>query len=287
MVMYMDRNQKIYRASVAGILLNLALVGAKTAVGVLAGSVAVLTDAINNLTDTLSAAVTLVGTKWAQKKPDHKHPHGHGRIEYVTATIVGLIILAVGIGAVTESVPLILEPKLAQYSLGSLIVIVTAIVAKLAFGGYLKTVGKETRSRSLAATGTDALFDAALSFGTLVGAGVSLMFGVSVDGWIGVVIAAFIIRSAVEIITEGMEDIIGKRVDEKLARKIRERILEFPGVMGVKQLTLHDYGPTEMIGAVKIEVREGMRLWEFRELAGEIERELKEEFEIKLIVGIV
>lgn len=282
----MERHKWIYRASLAGIFLNLGLVATKAVVGVMSGSVSVLTDAVNNLMDTLSATVTLVGTKWAQKKPDREHPHGHGRIEYVATTVIGVIILGVGVGAIGNNAPLILEPKVAEYSVASVVVIAVTVIAKLVFAQYVGRIGKETRSRSLQATGTDAMFDALLSFGTLVGAGVSLALGVSIDGWIGVVIAAFIIKSGVEIMIEGVSDMIGKRVDDGLTRRIRERIREFPEVSGVKQLVLHDYGPTELVGAVRIEVDGAMKIGEFRELAEKIEVAVKDEFGAKVIVGV-
>ena len=274
------------RASVFGIVLNLVLVVAKATVGIVSGSVSVLTDAVNNLTDTLSATVTLVVAKLAKKRPDREHPHGHGRIEYVAATVVGVIILAVGISALTTSAPLILTPKLANYSAWSIVVIFTTVVAKGVFSRYLKRVGEETNSRSLAATGTDAMFDALLSLGTLVGAGVSLVFGVSIDGFVGVVIAAFIIRSAVEIIKEGASDVIGRRVDEKLARSVRAKIMEQPEVKAVKKLTLHDYGPDKFLGAAKIEVAPEMTVGQFREVAERIEGEVKSEFNVELAIGV-
>ena len=282
----MERHKRIYLASLAGIFLNLGLVAIKAVIGVVSGSVSVMTDAVNNLTDTLSAVVTLVGTKLAQKKPDKEHPYGHGRIEYVAAILVGLIIFSGGVGAVLQSVPLIREPRVAKYSVVSVAMIAMTVVIKLGFGKYLQRVGKETRSRSLQGAGVDAMFDALLSFGTLVGAGVSLAFGISIDGWIGVVIAAFIVRSAVEMTMKGLEDIIGKRVDEKFARKIKVKIMSFPEVRGVKQLVLHDYGSVEATGSVRVEVEPKMTIGEFGELAKRIEQAVREEYNVKLVVGV-
>ena len=281
----MERHKRIYQASLAGVVLNVALVIMKAIVGVMSGSASVMTDAVNNLTDALSATVALVGTKLAQKKPDREHPHGHGRIEYIAATVIGVIIFGVGVGAVTNNAPLIFAPKMAVYSTVTLVVIALAVVMKLVYARYVEKIGRETKSRSLTATGTDAMFDALLSFGTLVGAGVNMVLGVSIEGWIGVIIAAFIIRSGVEIIREGVSDVIGKRVDERLYRKLREKIKELPKVENVKTLVLHDYGPTELTGTVKIEVAE-MKVSEFRELAEKIEAMAKDEFGVKLAVGV-
>lgn len=281
-----DRIKKITRASSLGIVLNLILVTIKAIMGFLAGSVSIVTDAVNNLTDTLSAVVTLVGVKLAQKKPDRKHPHGHGRIEYIAATLVGLIILSMGIVAAFESVPKIIEPTIAKYSIWTIVVIFLTVVAKVIYGRYLQIVGKLTKSRSLEGSGVDALFDALLSFGTLIGAATSMLFGVSIDGWIGLAISVFIVRSAFAILGEGITDIIGRRVDTKLTRKVRERIRAIDGVKGINSLTLHDYGPEDVSGIVKIKVSRNMTTKDLMKISEKIEKEIKEEFGIKLDVGV-
>ena len=278
-----NRHERIVGASIAGVVINLVFVGLKTLIGVLSGSVSVVVDAVNNGTDVLSALVTLAGVKLARRKPDKEHPHGHGRVEYIAAIGVGLIILAVGIGAALASVPKISRPEVANYSALSIVVISATVIVKLVFGRYLRKVGKVTRSRSLEGTGVDAMFDAALSFGTLVGAVVSMLFNVSIDGIIGVVIAAFIVKSAIEIISEAMGDLIGRRADERLVRRVRDVIR---GVKGVPKLVLHDYGPEDVSGAVKIEVNPKMTVKELTEITEEIERRVLEEMDVKLIVGV-
>lgn len=281
-----NRHERIVGASIAGVVINLVFVGLKTLIGVLSGSVSVVVDAVNNGTDVLSALVTLAGVKLARRKPDKEHPHGHGRVEYIAAIGVGLIILAVGIGAALASVPKISRPEVANYSALSIVVISATVIVKLVFGRYLRKVGKATRSRSLEGTGVDAMFDAALSFGTLVGAVVSMLFNVSIDGIIGVVIAAFIVKSAIEIISEAMGDLIGRRADERLVRRVRDVIRGVEGVKGVPKLVLHDYGPEDVSGAVKIEVNPKMTVKELTEITEEIERRVLEELDVKLIVGV-
>ncbi|MBR3319532.1 cation transporter [Candidatus Saccharibacteria bacterium] len=281
-----NRADKISRASGLGIILNFVLVIMKAVMGVLAGSVSVLTDAVNNLTDMMSAIVTLVGVRLAQKKPDRKHPHGHGRIEYIAGAIVGLIILSVGIGAAFESLPRIIKPEVANYSIWTIVVIFVTVIAKIIYGRHLRKVGKNTKSRSLEGSGIDALFDALLSFGTLVGAAVSLIFNVSIDGWIGLAISIFIVRSAFKILSEGISDIIGRRVDEKLARRIREKIKAVDGVKSIKKMSLYDYGPEDVSGVVKIKVNGKMTAKELSRMSETIEREIKEEFGVQLVVGV-
>ncbi len=281
-----NRLQRIYRASWVGIALNLFLVGLKTAVGLVSGSVSVLTDAINNATDVFSSLVTLVGTKLAQRKPDKEHPHGHGRIEYLAQVIVGVIILAVGVMAIVQSVPRVEHPVVASYSPLTIVVICLSILLKFIISRYFKRVGRETQSGSLEASGVDAMFDMLLTLGTLVGAAISLIFGISIDGWIGLVISAFIIKTAIEIITDGMTDVIGGRVDEKLVRRIREKIHEHEEVRKINRLVLHEYGPGKTIGAVRIEVKAGMEMKEFKKLSEKIQEEMREEFGVDLTVGV-
>ena len=283
----MDNNQlkRIYRASGVGIVLNLLLMAMKAAVGVASGSVSVLTDAINNATDVLSSLVTLVGTKLAQRKPDRKHPHGHGRIEYLAQVVVGVIILAVGVMAIVQSVPRVEKPTVANYSALTLVVICVSIGLKFGIARYFKKVGRETRSGSLEASGVDAMFDMLLTLGTLVGAGISLAFGVSIDGWIGLVISVFIIKSAIEIITDGMTDVIGRRVDERLVRGIREKIRGHEEVEKINRLVLHEYGPRKTIGAVRVELKRGVEMKEFRKLSEAIRQELVVEFGVEIVVG--
>ncbi len=281
-----NRLQRIYRASWVGITLNLFLVGVKTAVGVISGSVSVLTDAVNNATDVFSSLVTLIGTKLAQRKPDKEHPHGHGRIEYLAQVIVGVIILAVGVMAIVQSVPRVENPVVASYSPLTIAVICFSILLKFVISRYFKRVGRETQSGSLEASGVDAMFDMLLTLGTLVGAVISLIFGISIDGWIGLVISAFIIKTAAEIITDGMTDVIGGRVDEKLVRRIREKIHEHEEVKKINRLVLHEYGPGKTIGAVKVEVRAGMEMREFKKLSEKIQEEMREEFGVDLTVGV-
>lgn len=281
-----NRTDRISRASSLGIVLNFVLVIVKTVMGALAGSVSILTDAVNNLTDMMSAIVTLVGVRLAQKKPDRKHPHGHGRIEYIAGAIVGLIILSVGIGAAFESLPKIIKPEIANYSIWTIVVIFVTVIAKMIYGKFLQREGKITKSRSLEGSGVDALFDALLSFGTLVGAVVSLLFRISIDGWIGLIISIFIVKSAFRILSEGISDIIGRRVDEGLARKIREKIKAVDGVKSIKRMSLYDYGPEDVSGVVKIKVNGKMTAKELSMMSERIEKEIKEEFDVQLVVGV-
>ena len=253
-----QREKVIVRTSIIGILANLFLAGFKAAVGLAAHSIAVILDAVNNLSDALSSVITIVGTKLAGKEPDREHPLGYGRIEYLTAMIVAGIVLYAGITSLTESVKKILHPETADYSAVSLIIIAAAVVVKLILGGYVKAQGKKVNSASLVASGSDASFDAILSASVLASAIVFLLTGLSLEAWVGVVIACFIIKSGIEMMVETLNDILGKRTDPELAAAIKKTIGEDPDVHGAFDLFLYNYGPDKNYGSVHVEVNDTM-----------------------------
>jgi len=251
-----QREKVIIRTSIIGILANLFLAGFKAAVGLAAHSIAVILDAVNNLSDALSSVITIVGTKLAGKEPDREHPLGYGRIEYLTAMIVAGIVLYAGITSLTESVKKILHPETADYSAVSLVIIASAVVVKLILGAYVKTQGKKVNSASLVASGSDASFDAILSASVLASAVIFLLTGLSLEAWVGVVIACFIIKSGIEMMIETLNDILGKRTDPELAAAIKQTITEDPDVHGAFDLFLYNYGPDKNYGSVHVEVND-------------------------------
>lgn len=282
----MNREKPIVRASIVGIVTNIILVGLKMLVGVIAGSIAIILDAVNNLTDIVSSVVTIVGTKIAARRPDSDHPYGHGRSEYISALIVGLIIFMTGIMALFEAVPKIFSPELADYSWATIVVVVLAIIVKLMLGAYVRKEGKKYNSASLAASGVDALFDALLSFATLVGIIVTMVFQISIDGILGAIIALFIMRTSLEIMTQAADDILGRTADQELIEKIQAKICAFREVKGVEDLMLHNYGPTDMIGSVRIKVPGDMPAKEIHKLSRQISQQIWDEFGINLTIGV-
>ena len=208
-----DRNQVIIKTSVIGIVANIFLVIFKMIVGLFANSIAVILDAVNNLSDAVSSVITIVGTKLAGKKPDKKHPYGYGRIEYLSAMIVSAIVIYAGITAFTESFKKILAPETPDYSIISLIIIAGAVIVKFFLGRYVKSVGKKINSGSLVSSGSDALFDAILSLSVFISAMLYIFTGLSLEAYVGLVIAVFIVKSGIEMLKETLDDILGKRVD--------------------------------------------------------------------------
>ena len=282
----MDRNKKIIKTSIIGIITNAFLVGFKMFVGLLANSIAIILDGVNNLTDMLSALVTIIGTKLANKKPDKEHPYGHGRIEYFSSVLIGAIILFAGILAIKESILKIINPGETDYSLLSLSIISVAIITKILLGRYYKKVGEKVESQSLSASGQDALNDAILSFTTLIAGVLNIIWHVTIEGYLGVIIGIFILKASYEILKESVNLILGVRADGELSKKIKEKINQFPEVQGTYDLNLHNYGPSNTIGSAHIQVRNDMTAEEIHILTREIEYEIYKQFSIVLTIGI-
>jgi len=282
----MEREKKIIKTSILGIIMNVVLVAFKGVVGLISNSIAIILDAVNNLTDVISSVVTIIGTKLANRKPDKKHPYGHGRIEYIAATIISMIILIAGIIALKESIDKIFNPEDADYSIISLIIIAVAVLVKYIFSKYAKKVGKSINSQVLVATGEDAFMDSILSFSTLVCAIINFIWKLRIEGYIGVLIAIFIIKTAIEILRDTVNSMIGERADKELTDAIKEKINSYDEVQGAFDLTLHNYGPSNTIGTVHIQVRDDMTAQEIHILTRNISYDVFNEFGILMSIGI-
>lgn len=249
-----DRGGIIVRTSIIGILANVFLAGFKAFVGLTAHSIAIVMDAVNNLSDAASSVITIVGTKLAGKEPDKKHPFGYGRIEYLSAMIISILVLYAGVTAFVESIKKIITPEAPDYSALSLIIVAVAVLVKIFLGRYVKRVGEKVNSDSLINSGEDATLDSIISASTLLAAGIYLIFHISLEAWLGAVIAAVIIKSGVGMLAETLSKILGERADAQLARDIKATINSFPEISGAYDLVLHNYGPDAYNGSVHIEV---------------------------------
>ncbi|MBO4717187.1 MAG: cation transporter [Spirochaetales bacterium] len=249
-----SRDKIIVRTSITGIVANVFLAGFKAIVGVLSNSIAVILDAVNNLSDALSSLITIVGAKISAKKPDRNHPLGHGRVEYMSALIISFIVLYAGAQAAIESVKKIINPQTPEYSVVSLVIIGAAVVVKILLGAYFKKQGKKVNSTALIASGTDASFDAILSFSVFVSALIFMIFGISLEAYVGVLISGFIIKSGIELLRETLDDILGKRADAVLSKRIKEIICQEPEVYGAYDLFVNNYGPDKNYASIHIEL---------------------------------
>ena len=277
-----SRETTIVRTSIIGILVNVLLAAFKAAIGLITHSIAVTLDAVNNLSDALSSVITIVGTKLAGKLPDKKHPLGHGRIEYLSAMIVSALVLYAGITSLVESIKSIIFPEKPDYSVVSLIIVGSAVVAKLLLGTYVKRTGKRVNSASLEASGSDAMFDSIISASVLLCALIYIAFGLSLEAYAGVIISIVIIRSGVEMLRDTLDDILGKRYDPEELQAIKNTIAEDPDVCGVYDLILHAYGPDRNVGSVHVEVRDEMTATEIDKMERRISKNVYEKHKLPL-----
>jgi len=281
-----DRSQEIIRTSVIGIAANVLLAGFKATVGILASSVAIVMDAVNNLSDALSSVITIVGTKLSQRPADRKHPFGFGRIEYFSAIIIAVIVLSAGITSLIESVKKIFNPTEPNYTTVTLVVIIVAIVVKLLLGLYVRRKGEQLKSDALIASGSDALFDSIITLATLISAGVMLLWGVSLDGILGALISIVIIKAGIEMLASPVNELLGSSISAELTRQIVKEVSDFEGVHGVYDLILHNYGPEVKIGSLHINVYDTMSAHEIHGLTRNITMQMIERHGIIMTVGV-
>ena len=253
-----SREKTIVRTGIVGIVANVLLATFKALVGVAVHSTAMVLDAVNNFSDVLSSLVTIIGTKIASKKPDKKHPLGHGRVEYLAQMIIAALILYAGITALWESIKKIITPVDPDHSALSLALISVAIVVKIFLGLFVRKQGKKAKSDLLISSGTDALFDAILSTAVLISAVILLIFKFNIEAYVSVIIAIFILKAGFEIIREAVDDMLGHRVEGEYTKKVKESVLTVEEVSGAYDIVLHNYGPDRYLGSLHIEVDDRM-----------------------------
>ena len=266
----LSRNKKIIKTSIIGIIINFLLASFKAIVGIISGSIAIVLDAVNNLTDAASSLVTIIGTKLANKKPDREHPFGHGRIEYLSAMIISVIIMYAGISSLIESIKKIIRPTVPDYNVYTVIVVVAAIFTKIIIGYYFKDRGKKLNSSSLVNSGKDALLDSVISFSTLMAIFIFTFTKISVEAYLGFIISIIIIKSGFDMIREAISSILGERVDVNLIRNVKKIIKSYPEVLGVYDIIFNNYGPNSYTGSVHIEIANTYTIDEIDELQRKI-----------------
>ena len=248
------REKTIVRTSIIGIIANVLLAVFKAVIGLMSSSIAIVMDAVNNISDAGSSLITIIGTKLAGREPDKKHPFGYGRIEYLSAMIISVIVLYAGITSLVESIKKIITPDTPDYSVVSLIIVAVAVVVKIVLGRYVKSVGKKVNSSSLINSGEDATLDSVISASTLLAAVIFLVFNISLEAWLGAIISIVIIKSGFEMLKETVSQILGEHNDPDLAREIKETVIGFSDVQGAYDLVLNNYGPDTWNGSIHIEV---------------------------------
>ena len=270
-----DRSTQIIRTSWIGIAANVLLAAFKAGVGIVASSVAIVMDAVNNLSDALSSVITIVGTKLSQRPADRKHPFGFGRIEYFSAIIIAVIVLSAGITSLIESVKKIFHPTEPSYTTVTLVVIVVAIAVKIVLGLFVKRKGTQLKSDALIA-----------SLATLVSAGIMLLWNVSIDGYLGALISLVIIKAGIEMLASPVNELLGTSIPAELTSQIKQEVSEFEGVHGVYDLILHNYGPDVKIGSLHVSVYDTMSAHDIHGLTRKISTQMFVRHGIIMTVGV-
>ncbi len=262
-----------------GIFLNLLLSLGKFFAGVVTGSIAVTADAFNNLSDAGSSVVTLVGFKLAGQKADDGHPFGHGRIEYLAGLLVSLLILMVGVELGKTSIEKIVQPEEVAFSILSVGILVCSILIKLWMSLFNRKLGKRIHSAAMQAT--DSLSDVVATSAVLAGTLIGHFAHVSIDGWIGVVVAVFILRAGWGAAKDTLNPLLGTAPDPELVKAIQQLVLSHEQVVGMHDLVIHDYGPGRRMCSFHAEVPEGDDIMEAHDAIDHIEREIQEKFGIE------
>lgn len=282
-----SRLKTIFRASFVAIIVNIALGIFKMIVGLISKSIAITMDAVNNFTDAGSSLITILSSSFASKDPDKKHPFGYGRVEYLGTLLIAVLILYAGVTALVESVKNIIHPEVAEYSTVSIIIIVVAVVVKTFLTIYISKVGKSVGSDSLIASGKESLADIAISTATVIAVFIYIGTGVSIEAWLGIIIALFIIKAGAETLFETVAKLLGTGADAALVRDIKRAVAELDGVVGAYDLVLHNYGPDAYMGTVHVEVEDTFPISKFDNLSRLIQEEIIERFGVYLsAVGV-
>mgnify|MGYP000961581962 FL=1 len=282
-----ERETAIVRTSAIGITANVALAAFKAAVGILSNSIAVTLDAVNNLSDAISSIITIVGTKLSNKKADREHPFGHGRIEYITTTVIAAIIMYAGISSLIKSIQDIMDPVTPDYSPLSLVIIAVAVLVKIVLGHYVRSVGNRVNSDTLIASGSDALFDATLSTSVLAAALIFIFTGISIEAYVGIVISVFIIKASIELLQGSIKEIIGMRPDAALSTLIYDIVKEDPDAEGVYDLIIHNYGPDRFVGSFHTEVLDTTSAIEIDTMTRRLSTEIYKQTSGKIIIAAI
>ena len=274
-----EREKIVVKTSVIGVVTNILLAVFKMVIGLLSNSIAIVLDAVNNISDVASSVITIVGTKLAGKEPDKKHPFGHGRIEYLSAMVIAVIILYAGTTSLIESVKQIIKP---DYNFTSLIIIAVAVVVKIVLGFYVKKIGRKVKSDSLINSGADATMDAVISFSTLIAAIIFMSFGLALEAYLGTIISIIIIKSGIGMLKGTISQLLGEQNDVEMAKNIQKTVMGFKEVLGVYDLVLNNYGPNRWNGSVHIEVPDTISVVDLDQLLREITIKVMKEHRVLL-----
>ncbi|MBQ8411648.1 MAG: cation transporter [Ruminiclostridium sp.] len=261
-----------------GIVLNLILFGGKLFAGIITGAISITADAVNNLSDAGSSLVTMAGMRMAGRPADKEHPFGHGRLEYVSGLIVSFIILLMGYELGKDSIMKIIHPEEVTFSLLSVGILVASVLVKLYICIYNRKFGKLINSSAMKATAMDSLSDCISTAAVIIGLVVFAVFNVNIDGYVGVLVAVFILKTGIEAAKESLAPLIGQPPEKEFVDGIEKTVMEYEGVVGIHDLIVHNYGVGNNIISLHAEVPSEMGFMEAHELVDLIENDLREKY---------
>lgn len=281
-----EKKRRVYGTlgAVVGIFLNICLFTGKYLAGFLSGSIAIMADAFNNLSDAGSSFISLIGFVFSGKKPDLDHPFGHGRIEYLAGLGVSFLILLMGVELAKNSVQKILHPVSVQISTLSIAVLSASILVKLYMAYYNHAIGKKIRSATMAATATDSLSDAAATTVVLLAMLFLAVTGINIDGYCGILVAVFILAAGIGAAKETVSPLLGQAPDPEFVKEIKELVMQHEEVLGIHDMAVHDYGPGRVMVSLHAEVSGDGNIYELHDLIDRIERELKENLHCETVI---
>lgn len=281
-----ERTGIINRTSILGIVVNVLIAGVKIAAGLLASSVAIVSEGVNNAADALTSVLTMVGTRLAGRHPDAKHPFGYGRIEYLTGLVVAVVIIVSGVQMLIESVKLIFRPEELSISYVSLAIVAVSAVVKFFLGLYTIARGRVVQSDALVGVGLECRGDSYISIITIGVAVVFLLTGVSLDAYAGVVMSAIILKAGVEVLLKIVSELIGRPGEKELATKIYQLVRATPGVVGAADMMLHNYGPNAWSGSVNVEIDHAKSVGEVYAMLHELQLGIMHEEHVTMVFGV-
>ena len=281
-----DRQKRIVRASIIGMLVNLFIAVVKIIVGMAASSLAIISEGMNNAADAGSSFLTLLGTKLSARHPDSKHPFGYGRIEYLTSLTVSVLIMYTGVSLMISSVKGIISPSDMEVSIMAIALVAASAVIKFILSIFIISEAKETESASLAAVGREGRNDSFFSIVTIIASVLYLTMQISIDAWVGALFAVIIIKSGLETMIETLSELIGRPGKKELACQLYKEIRSTKGILNAADMMLHNYGPDSWSGSVNIEIDHKEKLGDIYEYLHELQLRIMHQYHVTLVFGI-
>ncbi len=275
-----------YMGSIVGVVVNVILAIIKLIIGYMISSISVIADGFNNLTDSASSIITLVGFKLSSMPPDKEHPYGHGRVEYISALIVAFLVMLVGFQFIISSVKKIMNPVAIEFQLIPFLILAVSIISKIWLAHFNKKVGREINSKSLVASGVDAMGDVLTTSVVVVSIFVSQFTSLPLDGFIGLVVSLLIIYAGYNLVKDTISPLIGEAPSRELMQDINREVMSYDYITGVHDLVLHKYGEDKTMGVIDAEFPANIDIIKIHEEITKAEREIREKYGVNLVINM-